>query len=73
MKRIADARKTVVAMPPIARIQPTPVELALRTVPPELQDITIAGGVRKYTRYHPNHYPLNTLGTESHLGSRTER
>lgn len=69
-KRFADAGKHVVAVPLIARIKPVPIELALRAIPPQIQDVAIAIGVRKCTRYHPNHCPSNTLEDELHLGSR---
>lgn len=70
MKRIADAREEVVAIPPIARIEPVPVELAVRAIPPEVQHIAVAVGVRKCTRYRLNHRPLSALGAESYPGSR---
>lgn len=67
-KKIADARETAATIPTVLRIEPVPVEAAPRTIPPQVQNVTVAIGVRKHTRYHPYHCPLNTLGTESYVG-----
>lgn len=47
IKRVANAREKTVAIPPIARIQPVPVELAVRAVPPQIEHVAVAIGVRK--------------------------
>ena len=67
---IADAGEPVVAIPAVARIEPVPVELAIGAIAPQVQNVTVAIGVKKYAGYHLNHRPSNTLGAVSCSGSR---
>lgn len=57
-------------MPPIAQVEPVPVELAVRAIPPKAEHIAVAVGVGKNTKYRLNHRSLSTLGAESYPGSR---
>lgn len=72
-KIITDASEAVVAIPPIAGVEPVQVELALRPVTPQVQDVRVTAGVEKRTGYHPRHRSSNDLGAESYLGSRANR
>ena len=72
MKRVTEANQPVVVVEVV--VEPVEVEnpLLVVVVPVEVRDVevVVARVAPNYTKYHPDHRPLNTLRVEFYLGSK---